>query len=141
MLPDADNPLMVSPHSRALAADERGLIMGWLGKLLIGFLLVAVVIYDGGSILVNFFTLDSTADEIAVELTTNVLPGQLSLNQIQPRAAELAKESGARLVGVSVEGNVVKVTLRRRANTLVIGRIGPIEDWARATVEGQSGTG
>lgn len=128
-------------RARDIAADERGLILGWFGKIFIGFVLVSIVIFDGGSILVNFFTLDSTADEIAVELTTNVIPGGLRLDQLQPRAEELAKAAGARLVDLTLEDNVVKVTLRRRASTLVVGRIGPIEDWARATVEGQAGSG
>jgi hypothetical protein len=115
--------------------------MGWLGKLLIGFILLAITVFDGGSILINFFTLDSRADEIAVQLTTNVSPGTLSVATLQPQAAQLAKDSGAHLVNLRVEGNLVFVTLRRRANTLVIGKIGPIADWARATVEGQAGTG
>lgn len=117
------------------------MIASWLVKLALGFLFVAVVIFDGGSILVNYFTLDSTADEIAVELTTNVQPGTLRVETLQPRAAELATASGARLVGLRIESNIVFVTLRRRADTLVVGRIDPIADWARATTEGQAGTG
>ena len=117
------------------------MIAGWLLKLAIGFLLVAVVVFDGGSILVNYFTLDSTADEIAVQLTTNVAPGTVRVETLQPQAAELAAASGARLIDLRIEGNIVYVTLRRRADTLVVGRIGAIEDWARATTEGQAGTG
>lgn len=117
------------------------MIAGWLVKLALGFLFVAVVIFDGGSILVNYFTLDSTADEIAVQLTTNVAPGTIQAETLQPQAAELAAASGARLVGLRVEGNIVYVTLRRRADTLVVGRVDPIADWARATTEGQAGTG
>lgn len=127
--------------SHAIVTDERGFIIGWLGKLLIGFVVVAIIIFDGGSILVNFFTLDSTADEIAVELTTNVASGTLSATDLEPRARALAKEAGARLVSLSVEGTIVHVTLRRRAKTLVVGRIGLIEDWARATADGQAGAG
>jgi hypothetical protein len=124
-----------------IISDERGFIVGWLGKLAIGFVLVGIVIFDGGSILVNFFTLDSTADEIAVRLTTDMPPGSLSLTTLEPQARTLAQEAGARLVDIRIEDGVVYVTLRRRANTLIVGRIGPIEDWARATVEGQAGTG
>jgi hypothetical protein len=120
--------------------DERGLIVNWLLKLLVGFILLAVVVYDGGSIMVNFFTLDSKADEIAVQLTTGVTPGQLALSSIEPRAQELAEEAGARLLDLRIENNIVYVTLRRRADTLVVGKIDAIADWARATVEGQAGT-
>ena len=116
------------------------MILGWFGKVLIGFVVVGVAIFDGGSILMNFFTLDSRADEIAVELTTGVTPGSLTLASIEPRAREAARESGARLVSVTIEGNVVHVTLRRKASTLLVGRIGPLEDWTRATADGQAGT-
>ena len=119
--------------------DEHGLILGWLGKLVLGFVVVAVAVFDGGSILVNFFTLDSTADEIAIKLTTGVTH-QLTIQQVEPEARTLAKEAGARLVSVSVESNRVQLQLRRRATTLVIGRIGPIKDWARATAEGEAAT-
>ena len=128
------------PGRPKLMRDERGLIVGWFGKMLVGFIILGVAIYDGGSIMVNFFTLDSRADEIAVELTTGVTPGSLSLSSIEPRAREAARESGARLISVTIEGNIVHVTLRRKASTLLVGRIGPIEDWTRATADGQAGT-
>ena len=124
---------------RPRLSDERGFIIGWLGKLAIGFVVVAVVLFDGGSIMVNFFTLDSTADEIAVQLTTGVSVGDLSPTDLEPRARELAKASGARLVSLTVEGTVVKITLRRKAKTLIVGRIGALEDWTKATAEGQAG--
>ena len=130
-------PTSIGPK---LLRDERGVIVGWFGKMLVGFIVVGIAIFDGGSILVNFFTLDSRADEIAVELTTGVSPGSLSLTSIEPQAREAARESGARLISVTIEGNIVHVTLRRRASTLIIGRIGPLENWTRATADGQAGT-
>lgn len=126
---------------RRVTSDERGMIVGWLGKLAIGFLLLAVVVFDGGSILINFFTLDSTANEIAVRVTADVGSATLRESTLTDQAEVLAKESGARLVDLRLEGNIVYVTLRRRADTLVVGRIPWIADWARATAEGQSGTG
>lgn len=137
--PPADNHLEMITH-KDFITDERGLILGWFAKLALGFVVLAVVIYDGGSILVNFFTLDSRADEIAIELTTGVTPGSLTLANVEPRAREAARESDARLVSVTVEGNTVRVKIRRRASTLLVGRIGPLEDWARATAEGQAAT-
>lgn len=134
--PNADNQSKMT-HKDFLA-DERGLIVGWFAKLAIGFVVLAVAIYDGGSILVNFFTLDSRADEIAIELTTGVTPGSLTLASVEPRAREAARASGARLISVTIEGNTVLLTIRRRASTLVVGRIGPLESWTRATAEGRA---
>lgn len=137
--PGVDNQSKMITH-RDFIADERGLILGWFGKLALGFALLAVVIYDGGSILVNFFTLDSRADEIAIELTTGVTPGTLTLANVEPRAREAARESGARLISVTIEDKTVRITIRRRASTLLVGRIAPLEDWARATAEGKAST-
>src|SRR5687768_11342712 len=125
----------------SIRADDRGFIVSWLVKVAIGFALVAILLFDGGSILINFFTLDSTADEIAIKLTTNDVGRALDQSDLEQEAQALAKEAGARLVELRLEQNIVYVTLRRRADTLVVGRIGPIKDWARATAEGQSGTG
>ena len=121
--------------------DERGLIVGWLVKLLVGFAVVAVVLFDAGSIIINFFTLDSKAQEIAISLTTGNVGNTLNQQQIEAEARALAAEAEARLVSVEVDNveRVVRVTLRRRADTLVVGRIGFIRDWTRATADGQAG--
>ncbi|HEV3473095.1 MAG TPA: hypothetical protein VG408_07835 [Actinomycetota bacterium] len=126
-----------------LARDERGVILGWLGKLLIGLVLTAVVIFDAGSIVINFFTLDSKAEEIAISLSTNLQPTDTTGRGMLEEAQRLAAEAEARLVNLEFDPDtrVVKVTLRRRADTLVVGRISFIKDWARATAEGQAGTG
>jgi hypothetical protein len=124
--------------------DERGIIVSWLVKLAIGLALVAVVLFDAGAIAVNAFTLSSTAGDIANALATSVQQSgsaTVSESGLEVQAKELAKEAGAKLVSVTVDTNerVVKVELKRRADTLVVSRIGAIEDWGRATAEGQSG--
>ncbi len=125
-----------------LQRDERGLIVGWLVKLLIGFVIVGVILFDAGVIIVNFFTLDSKAQEIAIAVTTGSVGENLTEQQIQERARELAREAEARLVSVEYDSTArhVRVTLRRRADTLVVGRIGWIKDWARATADGEHTT-
>lgn len=122
-----------------LLHDERGIIVGWLAKLIIGFVIVGILIFDGGAILINFFTLDSTADDIARELTTETISQSFtSQANLEIAAREHAKAARARLVSVSVdESKRIHVVLRRRATTLVVGRIEPIKNWARATAEGE----
>lgn len=125
--------------------NERGIIVNWLLKLLIGFAVVSVVLYDVGSVMVNFFTLDSRADEIAVQVSSE-LGRNFSVHQerqYEEVAMELARESDARLVDFRIDKDlgILYVSLRRRAPTLVVRHIPPIADWARATAEGQAGTG
>ena len=119
------------------------MIGGFLGKMLLGFVVVAVVLYDGGSIAINYFTLDSTADDIANALSLEICPGQPPPNPqtLEQSAAQLATESDAKLMSVSFDPTtrLIHLTIRRRSNSLVVGRIGPIKDWTRATTEGQAG--
>jgi hypothetical protein len=122
-------------------SDERGIIIGWIGKIIIGLAITGVVIFEVGSILVNLFTLDSTADEIAIELSIQVGTGNPSQHEIEQSAQEMATEAGARLLRVEVDAEkVVRIRLRRRADTLIVGQLSFTKDWARATAEGQAGS-
>lgn len=122
--------------------DERGLIVSWLVRLLVGMAVVGVVLFDAGSIAVNFFGLDSTADDIAVKVSTSIQPGQpIDQAALEAETKAFAKEASAKLVKVEVdtEGRV-HVHLKRVAKTLVVRLIGPAQDWAKATAEGVAGT-
>ena len=123
--------------------DEREVVLNWLVKITLVLAVLGLVIFDAGAIAVNFFGLDSTADDIAVILKTEIGSGSLpetQSTQLVARAEELAKESSARLVEVTLEDEIVRVVLRRKATTILTGKIGPLKDWTRATAEGQSGT-
>ena len=123
-------------------SNEHGFIVSWLFKLALGFALVALVLYEAGSIGVNFFTLDSTATDIAVKMTVGRQPGVTPRqDELEAEARALAKESGAKLVSVEItpEKSLV-VKIKRRADTLVIHRIGFAEDWNLSTAEGRAGT-
>jgi hypothetical protein len=126
---------------RRVLSDQRGIIIGWIGKIIIGLAITGVVIFEAGSILVNLFTLDSTADEIAIDLSIQIGTGTPNQQAIERSAEELATEAGARLIEVEVDAEkVVRVKLRRRADTLIVGRLSFTKDWARATAEGQAGS-
>jgi len=120
------------------------MITGYLVRIVIAFAVVAVFLYDAGSIAVNFFTLDSKAEEIAVSLAASITNDELDTTNpqaIELAAEDLAEEAEARLVSAQVDQQgVVTVKLRRTADTLVINRIPPIEDWAKATADGRAGS-
>jgi hypothetical protein len=124
--------------------DERGILVSWLVRLLLGLAVAGLVLFEVGAIAVNTFTLSSTASDIAVAVsTTAASSGAAGPNegQLLSEAKELAKEAGARLVTLEVDrtDRVVHVTLRRRADTLIVQRFSAIEGWGRATAEGQAG--
>jgi hypothetical protein len=123
--------------------DERGIIADWLFKTVLVFVIVGVLMYEGGSILVNFFTLDSKADEIVVEITNSLTSNEIQGNAraIEDEAERLAEEAGVRLVKVNVNADgTLHVRLKRTADTLVVSRIGAIEGWAKATADARGST-
>jgi hypothetical protein len=134
-----------------LHQNEQGIIADWLVKLVIGFVVFGVILFDVGAILVNFFTLDSAADDVAVAVSTDVGAGednQFTDQEIFKMVKEVvdSPDNGVqdarvlrRGTGIDDEGTIT-IRLRRVANTLVVGRIGAIEDWARATTNGRAGT-
>jgi hypothetical protein len=134
-----------------LHRNEQGIIADWLAKLIIGMVVFGVILFDVGAILVNFFTLDSAADDVAVAVSTDVGAGdvnQFTDQEIFKMVKEVvaSPDNGVqdarvlrRGTGIDDEGTIT-IRLRRVANTLVVRRIGAIEDWARATTNGRAGT-
>lgn len=116
--------------------NERGVIGDWIIKVVLMLAVIGVLVFDIGAIAVNTFGLNSTATDIANEIAP--APGEVLTQQsVEREAAELATNARARLVKVTFDraNNTVSIRIRRRADTLVIGRIGPLEDWTRATAE------
>lgn len=120
------------------------MISGWIIRLVLAFAVVAVILFDAGSIVVNFFTLDSKADEIAVALATSVTNDELATNNpgaIEDAAKSLAGDAGARLVNARIDpAGVIRVRLRRTADTLIVGRVPQLEQWTKATADARAGS-
>jgi hypothetical protein len=125
-----------------LLHDERGLIVSWLVKITLVLGLLGLILYDGTKIGVNHFGLDEDAREIALEISDEVdKTSRFNQAPLIKQAEAMAKEADAKLVSLEIdEENTVHVKLRRRAETLIVSRIGPIEDWARAEAEGRART-
>ncbi|MFN2586609.1 MAG: hypothetical protein ABR613_00635 [Actinomycetota bacterium] len=137
-------------HAR-LHRDERGLVVAWLVRIVVLLALLGVVVFDAGSIAVNFFTLDGTADEVAVEVSTAASTGAAAVPNLQcnrrsrvPACVSvytIARAHGVQVVSASYDQQgVFHVELRRTAETLVVGRVGAIEDWATATATATAAT-
>lgn len=135
-----------------LRRDERGIIADWLVKVVVGIVVFGVIAFDAGSILVNYFTLDSGANDVAIAVSTTVATAGKANQFTDAEIFDLAKSEvnaedrgveGARVMrdGTRIdETGVVHVRLRRVADTLIVKRIGAIAKWARATADGQAGT-
>lgn len=116
--------------------NESGVIGDWIIKVILVLAILGVLVFDLGAIAVNSFGLNSTATDIANAISPE--PGEvLTQRSVEDEATELAADAGARLVKVTFDpaNSTVSIRIRRRANTLVIGRIGPLKGWTRATAE------
>lgn len=144
----ADNEAM---DPRAFGPDESGIVVAWLVRVVLGLAIAGVLLFDGGSIVVNFFTLDGATDEVALEVVTRVGSGaevtpnlkctRRSADSTCKAVYEVAREKGVRIVSAHFDQEgVFHVEATRTADTLIVGRIGAIEDWATATASAQADT-
>lgn len=124
--------------------DERGLALGWLGKTLLVFAIFGIIAFEFGSVVVNYFSLDSKADEIALTLSSEVQDGHIPPNNqiaLEAAAKPLVKQAEARMVSVSIDPEgILHIEIKRSADTLLLGRIGATKDWTKAISAGQAGT-
>ncbi len=135
-----DNHIMIDGTPRL--RGEHGLVGNWLLKVGIWFALIGVVVFDAGSIAVNTFGLDGTANDIAIAVSTDIGDGHLETpTAIEDAAEVLAKENEAKLVKAEVDTEgVLFIKLRRTAQTLIVSRVGPIKKWGVITAEATAST-
>ena len=129
--------------------NEAGIILNWLAKIVIILGVIGVVGFDVGSVVINAVTLDSSADEVAIDISLRVdqagtsTDPQVYLWAVERVNSETEGIEGAKVLkkgtGVDDEG-VVHIRLKRKTNTLVAGLIGPLEKYTVARADGQAGT-
>ena len=132
--------------------DEQGVVVAWLVRLVLGLAVAGVILFDAAALVINYFGLDSAADEMAVAVATDVerlAPGQVIncdvKNAVGPpfcmTAHELANEHEATLLEASrdPEGQIT-VRLRRTAETLIVQRVGFLKKYGVAKAQGLAGS-
>ena len=133
------------------ARDESGIVVAWLVRIVIGLALTGVVMFDAGSIVVNFFTLDGVADEVALQVSSDLATGTDPVPNLECQRRsrvpacvavyEAARAADVRVVSASFDQEgVFHLELKRKAKTLLVSRIGAIEDWGVATASTQADT-
>ncbi|MDQ1748835.1 MAG: hypothetical protein QOD07_3098 [Frankiaceae bacterium] len=121
--------------------DRGGIVIGWLVKLVVVVVLVAVVAFDAISVGVS--RLNGTDDANAAALAGATVWQQTHNEQSALDAAEEAvPDSHESLVpnsfSIAADGTV-HLELRRQAKTLLMFRIGPLRRYTYAVVKGESG--
>jgi hypothetical protein len=124
-----------------LHTDERGIVVVFLFKLILAFLVVGLVVVEGGSILWARLKASDAADSAAI--TAAYAFDQNEDVRFAREAAVAAverKDPDARLVEPFQIGpdGTVHVTVQKRAPTVLVDRIDFTEDWGiiRVTASG-----
>jgi hypothetical protein len=121
--------------------DERGVILSWFAKVLAGFAVASLILFDLGAIAVNYVGLDSTADDIvntlARDMSAEAAPS--TSPQALEEARRLARDSGARLLTFRIDPEgLIHLKIRRSARTVLAGRVEALRDYTRATVSART---
>jgi hypothetical protein len=124
--------------------DQSGVVLDWLARLILVGGLAAVVLVDTGAILVNRVGLESTADEVATEVSTLVVEGGVSpadTYALEAAARAVARPVGAKVVRASVDPKgVFHIRLERVATTIALGHVGVLEGLLQTSASGRAGT-
>jgi Flp pilus assembly protein TadG len=119
----------------SLHADQRGIVASFLVKVVLGIFLVGLIFVEGGSIMFTELKVRDTAESGA-----NAGVGYLSQNPGECRGAgQIAsqavtdKDPDIEILGMTcLPDGRFRITVRKEASTVVVGRISAIDSWAVA---------
>jgi Flp pilus assembly protein TadG len=116
---------------RALIADERGLIIGFVIKLVIVFAVLVVAVHDIGQVVVAQIHASNAAGAAAqAAANTYRVRHDLAVARADAVQAAGAVDTGARITNVQcTEQAVCTVVVEMTANTMVIRRVGFLKQY------------
>lgn len=118
--------------------DAGGIITGWLMQMLVFMAVVGVLVYEIGSIGVTAVGLDDISRDVARAAALNYRETR-NLAKATAAAQERAEEFEVQIVvGPEVDDGDVVVTVSEQAPTLLVHRVGFLEDFSRPSVTGRA---
>lgn len=114
-----------------------GIITGWLGQLLVIMAIVGLVVYEVVAVGVAAVTLEDEARQVA-KVAADAYGSQERIDEASDAAAEAGTTLDVEVLQVTLDGDHVLVTVRGQASTLVLHRLGVLEDLTRPTATGRS---
>jgi hypothetical protein len=122
--------------------DERGgIVLGWLTKIAIAAALIGLVIFDGLSVGITKISLTDQGETAARE-ASEIWKSTHDIQQAYDTALGAAHEANTlndidpKSFTVDQDGTV-HLRISREATTLVLQRIGALEDWASVSQEAE----
>lgn len=113
--------------------DERGgIVTGWLIQMVAILAVIGLIAYEIISIMVSNVSADESAREVA-RAARDAYRVEQSIQQAETTADEVALTRDVTLIAVTEEDGYLLVEVERDAPTLLVHRIGPMEDLATTT--------
>ena len=117
---------------RGANREGGGIITGWLLQLGLILAVISLLVYEVVAIGVAAVGVDDTAREVA-RIARDAYRTDRAVTAAHQTAAAAVDDPNTGIVSLEeVDGDLV-VTLHRQARTLLVHRIGPLEDLATAT--------
>lgn len=114
--------------------DERGeIITGWLLRIVLTVAVLGLVVYEVLAVVVSTVALDDNAREVA-RAARDAYRVEQSLDDAVEAAQEVADLHDADVTALEEDGEDLVMSLGQQAPTLLIHRIGPLEDVTQITV-------
>jgi Flp pilus assembly protein TadG len=119
----------------SLHADQRGIVVSFLIRVLLGIAIVGMVFVEGGSILFTKLRVQDTAESGANSgvgaLSTN--PGECTAAGTVAAQTVHDKDPEIEITGFTcLPDGRFRITVQKEASTIVVKNISAIEDWALA---------
>lgn len=121
---------MIETWNTRRSSESGDIITGWLLQVVIFLAVISFIAYEVISVLATTVSLDDTAREVA-RAARDEYRVTRSLDAASETAAEVADVRDAHVVELTEDGDDLIVELQRDAPTLVIHRIGPLQDLAK----------
>lgn len=116
---------------------EGGIVTGWLIQLVVFMAVLALVAYEVITVAVTAINLEDDAREVA-RAAAQAYGSRQNLAAATGAAETVASELEVGLEAVSEVDGTIRVDVVKTADTLLVHRLGPLEDLARTSATGRA---
>lgn len=114
--------------------EDGGIVTGWLVQMLAVLAVIGLIAFEVISIAVSTVSTDDSAREVA-RAVRDAYRVEQSIAQAERTAREVAETQEVVVTSVGEQDGFLTVEVERQASTLLVHRIGPIEDLATTSAQ------
>ncbi|MGH9281730.1 MAG: hypothetical protein ACRD0S_02210 [Acidimicrobiales bacterium] len=104
------------------------MITGWLVKIVLAFVIVGLLLVEGGSPLITKAQLDDIAHDAADNAALDLLDKN-DIERARKVAEDIVLEKDAALTAFSVEPGRIRITVEKEARSFLLKNVDQFRDW------------